>query len=146
MRESSALGVSGRGAATLTLLQVIANGRGVRPSEIADLQLVHPSLITRRVRDLEDAGYVEVTSNPADGRSFLVTITAAGSAELRRLTQFGLDRFRLFVADWQPGEVRMLTGLLEKLQTCMSTFSEREKLGAGSRRQVRSRDRADRPE
>jgi DNA-binding MarR family transcriptional regulator len=129
-----------QGAATLSLLQVIANGEGMRPSEIADLQLVHPSLITRRVRDLEDAGYVAVTTNPSDGRSFLVAITPAGSDELSRLTQFGLDRFGQFVADWEPGEVRMLTALLEKLHMCMGKVNEIEKPGVSRRPHHRRRD------
>lgn|GEM_PF-950892 len=128
------------GAATLSILQVIARGAGIRPSEIADLQLVHPSLITRRVRDLEDAGYVDVTTNPADGRSFLVAITPAGLEELSRLTQFGLDRFGQFVADWAPGEVRMLTALLEKLERCMGKANEIKKPGISRRSHQRRRD------
>jgi hypothetical protein len=38
--------------------------------------------------------------------------------------QIGLDRFDLFVADWEPEKVRTLTTLLEKL--------ERSKTAAGS--------------
>src|ERR1017187_9759380 len=78
------------------------------------LQVVHPSLVTRQVRELEDAGYAQVTGDPADGRSWLVALTPAGQDEMRRLQQVGLDRFALFVADWEPGEVRALTALLDK--------------------------------
>jgi DNA-binding MarR family transcriptional regulator len=130
-----------KGAATLSLLQVIAHGTPMRPSEIADLQLVHPSLITHRVHELEGAGYVEVTSNPKDARSFLVRITPAGAAELDRLTQDGLGRFGRFVADWDPGEIRMLERLLTRLHTDMGAVNVRERLGAGTRRRPRSRDR-----
>jgi DNA-binding MarR family transcriptional regulator len=105
----------GKGAATLSLLQVIAGRETIRPSEIADLQQVHPSLVTRQIRELEDAHYVRVTADPADGRSYLVALAPGGQDELHRLTQVGLDRFALFVADWKPGDVRMLAMLLEKL-------------------------------
>jgi hypothetical protein len=44
-----------KAAGALSLLQVITGRDGIRPSEIADLQLVHPSLVTRQVRELEDA-------------------------------------------------------------------------------------------
>src|SRR5580704_18954711 len=107
-------------ASTLSLLQAVASRDAILPSEIADLQHVHPSLVTRQVRDLEDKGYAQVTADPADGRSWLVTLTPAGGQELARLTQVGLDRFALFVADWEPGEVRMLAGLLHKLQGSMA--------------------------
>ena len=104
-------------ASTLSLLQAVASRDAIRPSEIADLQHVHPSLVTRQVRDLEDDGYVRVTADPADGRSCLVTLTPAGADEMARLRQVGVDRFATFVANWEPEEVRTLTALLEKLQS-----------------------------
>jgi DNA-binding MarR family transcriptional regulator len=116
-----------KGASTLALLQVIADHESIRPSDIAEHQHVHPSLVTRQVREREDAGHVLVTADPADRRSYRVTLTPAGTAELRRLVQFGLQRFALFVVDWEPDEVRTLTELLEKLKTSMATVSALER-------------------
>ena len=64
-----------KGASTLSALEVLAGRDGVRLSEIAEVRQVHPSLITRQVQELEDAGYAEVSVNPADARSFLVALT-----------------------------------------------------------------------
>src|ERR1022692_2444173 len=115
-----------KAAGALSLLQVIAGRDGIRPSEIADLQLVPPSLVTRQVRELEDAGYAQVTGDPADGRSWLVALTPAGQDEMRRLQQVGLDRFALFVADWEPGEPRARTGVLDTLREARGAGGERE--------------------
>ena len=115
-----------KAAGTLSLLQLVAGSGAIRPSEIADRQGVHPSLVTRQVRELEDAGHVQVAADPADGRSCLVTLTSAGADELERLTQVGLDRFALFVADWQPGDVRTLTTLLDKLRNSMAAVAAQE--------------------
>lgn len=115
-----------KAAGTLSLLQLVADRGAIRPSEIAGLQDVHPSLVTRQVRELGDAGYVEVAADSADGRSCLVTLTPAGASELQRLTQVGLDRFALFVADWPPGDVRMLTALLDKLRISMAAVAAQE--------------------
>ena len=115
-----------KGAGTLSLLQVIGDHEAIRPSEIADLQGVHPSLVTRQVRELEDAGLVDVTADPTDRRSCLVTLTAAGSEERRRLAEFGLKRFALFVRDWDSDDIRTLTELLWKLRMSMAAVSERE--------------------
>jgi len=122
-----------KAASALSLLQVIAGRDGIRPSDIADLQLVHPSLITRQVRELEEAGYARVTGDPADGRSWLVALTPAGQDEMRRLQQVGLDRFAMFVADWEPAEVRALTALLDKLRTSMAAVGQREQRPPGRR-------------
>lgn len=142
-----------KAAAALNLLQVIAGHDAIRPSDLADLQLVHPSLVTRQVRELEDAGYVRVTGDPADGRSWLVTLTEAGAAEMSRLQEVGLDRFTLFVADWEPGEVQTLTALLGKLSASMVAVGERERGQAARRERTRdparrragSRERGPRP-
>jgi DNA-binding MarR family transcriptional regulator len=116
-------------ASTLSLLQAIASRDAIRPSEIADLQHVHPSLVTRQVRDLEDKGYAQVTADPADGRSCLVTLTPAGTGEMARLRQVGVDRFATFLAGWEPEEVRTLTALLEKLQSSTTATATQRRPG-----------------
>ena len=115
-----------KAAGTLSLLQLVADRQPIRPSEIAEVQDVHPSLVTRQFRELQDAGHVQVAADPADGRSCLVTLTPAGAGELQRLTQAGLNRCALFVADWSPGDVRMLTTLLDKLRNSITAVAEQE--------------------
>ena len=132
-----------KGASALSLLQVIASGEATRPSEIAARQRVHQSLVTRQVREMEDAGYVSVTANPADGRSCLVELTPAGAAELGRLTKIGLERFGLFVKEWEPSDVRTLTALLEKLQRSMALVNAPERSKTVGRRWARKEPKRD---
>src|SRR5580700_4593797 len=91
-----------KAAASLDLLQVIAASEAMRPSDIADQRLVHRSLVTRQLRELEDAGYVQFAADPHDGRSWMVALTPAGRDEMQRLQNVGLERFAMFVAGWQP--------------------------------------------
>ena len=128
-----------RGASALSLLQFLAGGQGVRPSQLAEQLSVHPSLVTRQVQELEDSGYVAVETDPADARSVLISITEAGTAEQQRLVQIGLDRFALFVADWHAEEVRTLTTLLEKLERSKADLGVRERSGPGDRSRRRHR-------
>jgi DNA-binding MarR family transcriptional regulator len=114
------------GVSTLNLLHVIATRWPIHPSEIAELQQVHPSQVTRQVQDLENSGYVQVTQDPVDRRSCLVAVTPEGLEEMQRLTQIGLERFAQFVADWEPEEVRILTSLLEKLEKSKAAVAARE--------------------
>jgi DNA-binding MarR family transcriptional regulator len=116
-----------KGASTLSLLQLVATAPGIRPADIATAQGVHPSQITRQVRELDSQGLVHVTADTADKRSCHVTLTAAGSDELHSLTEEGLDRFASFVADWEPEEVQMLTSLLQKLEQSKAATAARQR-------------------
>jgi DNA-binding MarR family transcriptional regulator len=122
-----------KAAAALDLLQVIAARQGMRPSDIASQRSVHRSLVTRQLRELEDAGYVQFAGDPDDGRSWLVVLTPVGHEEMRRLQEVGLDRFAMFVADWEPAEVRQLATLLEKLTSSMADVTSRENKAAPAR-------------
>lgn len=128
-----------QGASTLSLLQSLADSSPARPSEIAERQGVHPSLITRQLKDLEDRGYVSVTEDPADRRAWLVTLTGRGTTQVRRLQRVGIDRFALFVDDWQADDVRTLTALLEKLEESKASVAQRERGQTPSGRAQRRR-------
>ena len=122
-----------RGATALRLLQVVAELQPVRPSALARRQQVHASLVTRQLQDLADTGYVAMRVDPADRRSRQVALTPAGIEELNRLQQVGIDRFALFVADWEPEEVRTLTALLTKLEHSKAAAVRRERSGGATR-------------
>jgi len=115
------------------LLEVVAARQHVRPSEIAELQQVHPSLVTRRVRSLEDAGYLEVSIDPADHRSCLVSLTAQGDQEVAPAPGDRPTALAKFVADWEPSEVRTFTALLQKLEASKAAVAARERRPAGRR-------------
>jgi DNA-binding MarR family transcriptional regulator len=55
------------------------------PSELAKTERVKRPTATRTLRHLAELGLVDRTPDPADGRSALVSITAAGRERLRRL-------------------------------------------------------------
>ena len=55
------------------------------PSELAEAERVKRPTATRTLRVLSEAGLVERAPDPEDGRSALVSITAAGRERLRRL-------------------------------------------------------------
>jgi DNA-binding MarR family transcriptional regulator len=55
------------------------------PSELAEIERVKRPTATRTLRVLTEAGLVERTPDPDDGRSALVSVTADGRERLRRL-------------------------------------------------------------
>ena len=55
------------------------------PSELAEIERIKRPSATRSLRCLADAGLVQRTPDPSDGRSALVSITASGRERLRSL-------------------------------------------------------------
>jgi len=55
------------------------------PSELAEIERIKRPSATRSLRCLEEAGLVQRTPDPSDGRSALVSITGAGRERLRSL-------------------------------------------------------------
>jgi MarR family transcriptional regulator, temperature-dependent positive regulator of motility len=119
-------------AAALSALQVLAwaerqqPAQQVRPKNIATALGVHRSAVTHQLQALEETGQVTLTVDPADRRSWFVALTDAGRAELDRLTTIGMNRFALFVADWDAHEVRTLTRLLVKFEASKAEVGRRQ--------------------
>lgn len=55
----------------------------LRPGELADIEGVHPTMLSRIVGKLTDAGLVERAADPSDARAALVAVTETGG-ELHR--------------------------------------------------------------
>lgn len=117
-------------AARLAVLQTVAMGEGVRPSDVAGALDVHPSQVTRQVKALESSGHVRVEADPADRRSCFVSLSPEGKAEVERLREVGMGRFTAFVADWDAEDVRELTRLLVKFETSKAAVAAAEERSA----------------
>jgi DNA-binding MarR family transcriptional regulator len=70
--------------ATAALASIERHGP-LTPSELAQIEAVKRPTVTRTLGCLEREGLVERTPDPADGRSSLVALNAAGRERLRRL-------------------------------------------------------------
>ncbi|HEY8083028.1 MAG TPA: MarR family transcriptional regulator [Solirubrobacterales bacterium] len=81
---------AGAGGAELTptaasALATVERHGPLTPSELAEIERVKRPTATRTLRVLLEAGLVDRTPDPADGRSALVSINATGRERLRRL-------------------------------------------------------------
>ena len=82
LRQQAGTDLSPSLAAALATVEV----RGpVAPSELAEIERVTRPTATRLVAKLAEAGLVERTGDPADGRISLVSITPEGRAILARM-------------------------------------------------------------
>jgi DNA-binding MarR family transcriptional regulator len=73
------------GPTTSAALGTVERLGPMTPSELADYERIKRPTATRVLRSLEEAGLVERTPAPDDGRSALISITGAGREHLQRL-------------------------------------------------------------
>jgi DNA-binding MarR family transcriptional regulator len=71
--------------------------------------------VSRQVRLLEDAGAVERSTDPTDGRVALLDLTADGRRMAEALRSTGVGHLDATIADWPEADVRQLATLLDKL-------------------------------
>jgi len=95
-----------------------------RPSDLAAEVGLDLSTVSRHVRALEDGGLVTREADPDDGRSFWLSITAAGA----EITQAGLQRRERMVDDalnrWDAGDADALRRLLRRLADDLDILDE----------------------
>jgi DNA-binding MarR family transcriptional regulator len=85
LRQEAAGAVGELTPTSAAALATVERHGPLTPSELAEIERVQRPTATRTLRVLCEAGLVERTPDPADGRSALVSVTAAGRERLRRL-------------------------------------------------------------
>ena len=85
LRQEAAGAVGELTPTSAAALATVERHGPLTPSELAEIERVKRPTATRTLRVLSEAGLVERTPDPEDGRSALVSLTAAGRDRLRRL-------------------------------------------------------------
>lgn len=107
----AALGLQG-----LSILATLRREGPLRAAELAELQHVDPSVISRQVGALADAGYVERTTDPHDGRAQLLELTGEGLDVLRGAYEQMIALLGEALAGWKPADVDALAAGLGRLR------------------------------
>jgi len=85
LRQEAAGGGTELTPTAASALATVERHGPLTPSELAEIERVKRPTATRTLGVLVEAGLVERTRDPADGRSALVSVNAAGRERLRRL-------------------------------------------------------------
>lgn len=104
----------------LVLLHFSRNGR-LPLSTIGQRLMVHPTSVTNIVQRLEQAGLVERSPNPRDGRGTLAGITVRGHELVERATA-DLVRLDFGLEALDGDERRQLFSLLRKVRSDAGDF------------------------
>jgi DNA-binding MarR family transcriptional regulator len=85
LRQEAASEASGLTPTSTAALATIDRHGPLTPSELAEIERVKRPTVTRTLGCLDREQLIERTPDPADGRSALVSVNAAGRERLRRL-------------------------------------------------------------
>jgi DNA-binding MarR family transcriptional regulator len=85
LRQESAGAAKELTPTSVAALATVERHGPLTPSELAEIERIKRPTATRTLRVLEEAGLVDRSPDPGDGRSCLVAVNTAGREQLRRL-------------------------------------------------------------
>ena len=88
----------------------------LRSSDLTELLAVDLSVTSRHVAYGVERGWIERASDPYDGRSRLLRLTAAGGDVLRASSTRAAEVLADHLADWPDDDVAQLSALLARLR------------------------------
>lgn len=104
------------GAAAEAVLALLAEVGEVRPGALACRVGASPSVLSRQLADLEEAGLVDRRADPDDGRAHLVRTSADGDALLAATAAARAERLRGVLERWSEEEARTALASLARLR------------------------------
>ena len=119
-RHQAEYGLSGT---PLGILKSLATG-DARSGDLAVRLQIAPSVVSRALVPLEQAGLVERRPETADARAVLLGLTERGRERLAAARQDFVDRFAPLLEDWDTGDVATLAHLMDRLEHTLATQVE----------------------
>lgn len=123
LRPTAAGTAAGLTPTRMSLLTTINRLGQIRLSELAKEEGINPTMLSRIVGDLADAGLIERVGDPHDRRAALVNVTRAGRRLVERMRRERTDVLSLALEGLSPADRRQLEralpaleGLAEKLK------------------------------
>jgi DNA-binding MarR family transcriptional regulator len=116
LRQEAAAETTGLTPTSVAALATIERHGPMTPSEIAEVERVKRPTVTRTLGCLEREGLIDRAPDPADGRSALVSVNAAGRERLRRLRGRKNAYLARRMRDLSPEEVETLERAAEILE------------------------------
>jgi DNA-binding MarR family transcriptional regulator len=119
--SDTAAGAEMTPARVSALLNIERNGP-LRLTELAESEGLNPTMLSRIIADLVDAGLCERTSDPRDRRAAWVQVTAAGRAaakRMRKLRTEAVQRALDQLTDAERQAIDQALGALESLSDAL---------------------------
>jgi DNA-binding MarR family transcriptional regulator len=100
----------------LSTLATVGQHGPVRLGDLAAVERIAPSTLTRLINVLEDRGYVRREAAPGDARAFLVTVTEEGRDVLERIRLEAINLLTDILLTLPPDQLAALASALPALE------------------------------
>jgi DNA-binding MarR family transcriptional regulator len=100
----------------LSVLGSVARRGPIGIGELAELEGINPTMLSRIVGKLSDAGLIERISDPDDGRAVVVQTTAAGRALHERVQEQRSKAIAVRLLNMPEGQAAQLVAALPALE------------------------------
>jgi DNA-binding MarR family transcriptional regulator len=108
------------------LIKELMGTEAMRVSDVAASIGLDTSTVSRQIKQLEGAGILERTTDPADGRASLVRLTDTGRSTMRAAFERRFQRLRAVLQHWSDDDRAQLQSLLTRLAADLASANERE--------------------
>jgi DNA-binding MarR family transcriptional regulator len=115
---------SALGPGAMAALSTLSADGPMRPSDLAAREGVRPPTMTRMLTGLEEGGYVERTSDPADRRASLIAVTPLGRQTMVDTRTARAGHLARHLATLTPDQRRSLADALPVLEKLAATGEE----------------------
>lgn len=108
--------VAGLTPTQLAALATVESAGPMRLGDLAAIEGIAPSTLTRLVAALEESGYVQRCPDPADARATMLAIAAGGHAILERIRAESTAMLAQFLGELTPDQQATLAAALPVLE------------------------------
>jgi len=119
---------SGHTSTEISVLETVAKRGPIRLSDLASLEGMNPTMLSRVARKLEDSGLIRRHAHPVDRRAALLEVTASGRRLYEKIRNERTDQLSLELEALSPDERRLVLAALPVLERLA------EQLRAGGQR------------
>ena len=116
LRQTEAGRAAGLPPTRISVLLTIVREGEIGLSALADADNLNPTMLSRVISDLVEAGYVARVSNPGDRRAASVKCTAGGRRLAERMRRERTDALNHALADLSEGDRQALETALPALE------------------------------
>ncbi len=116
LRPTDAARRAGLTPTRIAVLQAVTRRDRMRLSELAELEGINPTMLSRVTADLVDAGLLERSSDQGDRRAAWVTATTAGKRLAERIRSERTDAVSVALAELTDDSQRLIERALPALE------------------------------
>jgi DNA-binding MarR family transcriptional regulator len=127
LRRTPAGAAAGLTPTRISILYTVVGRGPLRLSELAEAEGVNPTMLSRVVGDLGDAGLLSRVSDPEDRRAALVSATPEGRRLAERMRSERTDVINEALALLAPAERRRLEQALPALEQLADVLKDRRR-------------------